>query len=134
MKQPLPMQILLYHQSDIYSHKFLKLIWFLTPTGRIQARHEYGQGSSLYTDDADFDIPQIKIDITKMQMDIKYFIEKPKERIDTIKEAKFKKNINGIYDDADFSEVDKENIEFDQADVGLPNQETYNSTLEDIEN
>lgn len=28
------------------------MVWFLTPAGRIQARDEYGIGSSLYSKDA----------------------------------------------------------------------------------
>lgn len=126
-----------YRFEDIYTHKFLKMIWFLTPAGRIHARSEYGKGSSLYSDDAVLkycDIPQIVIDKVKIQNDIKDFIAKANERIEAVKIVKLKQNTNCKYNDIDFTDVEKESIEFDQADIGLPNYEIYNSTLEDIEN
>ena len=113
------------------------MVWFLTPAGRIQARDEYGIGSSLYSKDAllkCYDIPQIDIDCTKIQNDIKYYIEKSKERIDSIIQGRDQQNENDVDKNVDFNDANKENIEFDEADIGLPNNENYQSNLEDIEN
>lgn len=114
------------------------MIWFLTPAGRIQARNEYRRGSYLYSDDAIlkyYEVPQINIDNTKLQNNIKDYISKfSRERIEAIKQGNLLQQAQNTNEYADFSEVNAENIEFDQADIELPNHEIYNSTLEDIEN
>lgn len=81
--------------QDIYTQKLLKLYWFLTPAGRIQAREEYRTESELYSEDALLiyaDIPQLNIDQNKIQKDINDYTERSRKRIDDIKNPKRKFN------------------------------------------
>ena len=121
--------------ENIYSQKFLKMLWFLTPAGRIQAREEYGDQSENYSLDANLiscDIPQLNIDTDKIQKDILDFVAKSKKRIETITKAK--DGLNTIDEELDNTEVEEDKIEYEKADIGIPNQEIYTSTLEDVEN
>lgn len=121
--------------ENIYSQRFLKMLWFLTPAGRIQAREEYGDQSDLYSPDANLiccDLPQLNIDTKKIQKDILDFVTKSKERIEEIKKAKNRPIAND--EDLDYTEVEKDHVEYEKADIGIANQEVYTSTLEEIEN
>ena len=102
-----------YRFHDIYTQKLLKLYLFLTPASRTQAREEYGAESELYSADANLiyvNIPQISIDQNKIQGDINNYTENSRKR------------------------TESEKIEYEQEDIGLPNYDSYRSTLEEIEN
>lgn len=121
--------------ENLYSNRFLKMLWFLTPQGRLQARHEYGDQSEQYSEDGNLvccDMPQLNIDPDEIQNCISDFIKSSKKRIEDIRKAKEKTNKEDDY--CDFTDVEDGEIEFEQVDCELVNSEVYDSTLEDVEN